>query len=70
MSDDAIVQEGVVRFEIQERAREDAPFQARLAGTEGWCRGSDLRTAITSAVVFATEDDVVDELGELWEGRE
>lgn len=70
MSDDPIVQEGVVRFEVRELAREDAPFEARVVGTEGWRQGSDLRTALTGAAAFTTEEEIVDEIGELWEESE
>lgn len=70
MSDELIVQEGVVSFEVAEVKQEDRPerYRARIEGGEMWSYGFSVREALRDAGATALNDEVEAALGDLWDG--
>lgn len=69
-SEPPILEEGEVRIEIQKRDADDPMerFWARVVGCDHWHGSDDVRDAIRGAASLATDAEIDDALGDLWEG--
>lgn len=68
MTDDTIIQEGVVRFEVQEVRGPVQRYRANIVGCDFHAYGNGIREAVRGAASIATTAEYADELGELWDG--
>lgn len=61
-----IVDEGEITVEIEERTREDEPYRARIGHHGEWYADDTLDGAVHKAASRASEEMILEALGELW----